>query len=64
MAFENHHCTGLLERASRIAVKHDVVYSAPAHEFRGAPERVLKATAALEKWMHAEASIARRSREC
>ena len=56
MGFENHSKIGLLERASRIALKFGVVYSAEWREFRGAPDRVTKATAALEKWMQAEAS--------
>ena len=60
MAFENHSRTGLLERASKIAIKFNVVYNATFHEFRGDDVNVQKATAALEKWMQAERASYRR----
>jgi hypothetical protein len=60
MGFENHNRTGLLERASKIAVKFHVVYNATFYEFRGDTDNVRKATAALEKWAHAERASYRR----
>lgn len=56
MAFENHARTGLVERASRIALKHGVVYNARTGEFRGDTEGVTRAKKALDHWMSRESS--------
>ena len=54
MAFENHARKGIVEVASKLALKYDVIYNVKQNVFSGAPEKVTKATAALEKWAMAE----------
>ena len=54
MGFENLSRPGIVEVASKIALKHGVTYNVKQNAFSGAPEKVAKATAALEKWAQAE----------
>lgn len=56
MGFENHGRKGLVEVASKIALKYGVVYNAQWREFRGDPDGVQKAVVALERWAQAEQS--------
>lgn len=41
---------GLVEKASKIALKHGVIYNAQQHVFKGGEQAVLKATEELKKW--------------
>ncbi len=54
MGFENHSRPGLVEMASRLALKFGVTYSIKRNVFDGDADKVKKATAALEKWEQAE----------
>lgn len=54
MGFENHGRPGLVETASKIALKFGVTYSIKRNVFDGVPEKVAKASAALGKWEQAE----------
>jgi hypothetical protein len=63
MAFENHSRTGLVERASKIALKFGVTYSVKRKMFDGATANVTKATLALDEWMHNEARVLRRNED-
>ncbi len=63
MAFENHSRTGLVERASKIALKFHVTYSVKRKTFDGSTDNVTKATAALERWMDDEARVLRRNED-
>jgi hypothetical protein len=59
MAFENHSRKGLVEVASKIAIKHGVIFSIKQNVFVGDAEKVAQATAALDKWAQAERMWAR-----
>jgi len=57
MAFEAPQHIGLVEKAAKLALKYGVTYNTTWREFRGDPERVQKATAALKQWVEREASV-------
>lgn len=54
MGFENHSRIGLVEMASRIALRFKVTYSVKHQVFEGDADRVAKATAALDRWKDSE----------
>jgi len=61
MGFEAPQEVGLIEKASKIALKHGVVFNSQQRIFKGEEYAVLKATNELKKWSDARDS--RRYRE-
>lgn len=60
MAFHNAYRIGLLEKASKIAIKRGVVYSARQGCFLGDDSKIAKAEADLKEWRDRETSSALR----
>ncbi len=54
MGFENHSRPGLVEMASKIAIKFGVTFSVKRNVFDGDAQAVAQAAAALDRWAQSE----------
>ncbi len=63
MGFENHSRPGLIEVASKIAIKYHVTFNIKQKEFIGDADRVAKAVTALDKWTNNERVFQRGARD-